>query len=330
MRRRLLKIKICASIVFNVLLIASCNNSSSYKQNDSSEIDYFDTITNSEFNWWMNRYFKDFISYPKDGEEFCRKFYLQDSINGFDFISSWCSYSGNDKDYLKHNLSNYQQYNQLLNKYLYEAYHYKGAFFTPINSYLIPYLTKVDWQYIYQYRSYITFSTDDDKLMMKNAADHLIFKGENYFNTLPRYMNDKHSLSEIYLHINLDIRRIGELNTLRQTYAYTADSIRIELQPEFIEVDDKGKVLEISSWMQKKINTIIKNNYSTSVFNDKKTRIKYYILQYKKSGEMTDFFTGESAPTVITNNKELKDYLNSIFSTNSRISFIQFSAFTIS
>lgn len=323
------RIKLYMSLLV-VIMMTACNNSSSYKQNYSSEIAYFDTITNSEFNGWMNRYFKDFISYPKNGEEFCRKFYLQDSINGFDFISSWCSYSGNDKDYLKHNLSNYQQYNQLLNKYLYEAYHYKGAFFTPINSYLIPYLTKVDWQYIYQYRSYITFSTEDDKLMMKNAADHLIFKGENYFNTLPRYMNDKHSLSEIYLHINLDIRRIGELNTLRQTYAYTADSIRIELQPEFIEVDDKGKVLEISSWMQKKINTIIKNNYSTSVFNDKKTRIKYYILQYKKSGEMTDFFTGESAPTVITNNKELKDYLNSIFSTNSRISFIQFSAFTIS
>ena len=311
-----------------VIMMTACNNSSSYKQNYSSEIAYFDTITNSEFNGWMNRYFKDFISYPKNGEEFCRKFYLQDSINGFDFISSWCSYSGNDKDYLKHNLSNYQQYNQLLNKYLYEAYHYKGAFFTPINSYLIPYLTKVDWQYIYQYRSYITFSTEDDKLMMKNAADHLIFKGENYFNTLPRYMNDKHSLSEIYLHINLDIRRIGELNTLRQTYAYTADSIRIELQPEFIEVDDK--VLDISSWMQKKINTIIKNNYSTSVFNDKKTRIKYYILQYKKSGEMIDFFTGESAPAVIINNKELKDYLNSIISMNSKISFIQFSAFTIS
>lgn len=323
------RIKLYMSLLV-VIMMTACNNSSSYKQNYSSEIAYFDTITNSEFNGWMNIYFKDFISYPKNGEEFCRKFYLQDSINGFDFISSWCSYSGNDKDYLKHNLSNYQQYNQLLNKYLYEAYHYKGAFFTPINSYLIPYLTKVDWQYIYQYRSYITFSTEDDKLMMKNAADHLIFKGENYFNTLPRYMNDKHSLSEIYLHINLDIRRIGELNTLRQTYAYTADSIRIELQPEFIEVDDKGKVLEISSWMQKKINTIIKNNYSTSVFNDKKTRIKYYILQYKKSGEMTDFFTGESAPTVITNNKELKDYLNSIFSTNSRISFIQFSAFTIS
>lgn len=323
------RIKLYMSLLV-VIMMTACNNSSSYKQNYSSEIAYFDTITNSEFNGWMNRYFKDFISYPKNGEEFCRKFYLQDSINGFDFISSWCSYSGNDKDYLKHNLSNYQQYNQLLNKYLYEAYHYKGAFFTPINSYLIPYLTKVDWQYIYQYRSYITFSTEDDKLMMKNAADHLIFKGENYFNTLPRYMNDKHSLSEIYLHINLDIRRIGKLNTLRQTYAYTADSIRIELQPEFIEVDDKGKVLEISSWMQKKINTIIKNNYSTSVFNDKKTRIKYYILQYKKSGEMTDFFTGESAPTVITNNKELKDYLNSIFSTNSRISFIQFSAFTIS
>jgi hypothetical protein len=329
MRRRLLKIKICASIVFNVLLIASCNNSSSYKQNDSSEIDYFDTITNSEFNWWMNRYFKDFISYPKDGEEFCRKFYLQDSINGFDFISSWCSYSGNDKDYLKHNLSNYQQYNQLLNKYLYEAYHYKGAFFTPINSYLIPYLTKVDWQYIYQYRSYITFSTDDDKLMMKNAADHLVFKGENYFNTLPRYMNDKHSLPEIYLHKNLDIRRIGELNTLRQTYVYTADSIRIELKPEFIEVDDKGKVLEISSWMQKKISTIIKDNYSTSVLNDKKSFPKYYILRYKKSGEMTDFFTGEPAPAIIINNKELKDYLDSIISMNSKISFVQFSAFTI-
>ena len=323
------RIKLYMSLLV-VIMMTACNNSSSYKQNYSSEIAYFDTITNSEFNGWMNRYFKDFISYPKDGEEFCRKFYLQDSINGFDFISSWCSYSGNDKDYLKHNLSNYQQYNQLLNKYLYEAYHYKGAFFTPINSYLIPYLTKVDWQYIYQYRSYITFSTEDDKLMMKNAADHLIFKGENYFNTLPRFMNDKHSLPEIYLHKNLDIRRIGELNTLRQTYAYTADSIRIELKPEFIEVDDKGKVLEISSWMQKKINTIIKNNYSTSVFNDKKTRIKYYILQYKKSGEMTDFFTGESAPTVITNNKELKDYLNSIFSTNSRISFVQFSAFTIS
>ncbi|MBR6893244.1 MAG: hypothetical protein IKN15_08420 [Bacteroidaceae bacterium] len=323
------RIKLYMSLLV-VIMMTACNNSSSYKQNYSSEIAYFDTITNSEFNGWMNRYFKDFISYPKNGEEFCRKFYLQDSINGFDFISSWCSYSGNDKDYLKHNLSNYQQYNQLLNKYLYEAYHYKGAFFTPINSYLIPYLTKVDWQYIYQYRSYITFSTEDDKLMMKNAADHLIFKGENYFNTLPRYMNDKHSLSEIYLHINLDIRRIGELNTLRQTYAYTADSIRIELQPEFIEVDDKGKVLEISSWMQKKINTIIKNNYSTSVFNDKKTRIKYYILQYKKSGEMTDFFTGESAPTVITNNKELKDYLNSIFPMNSKISFVQFSAFTIS
>lgn len=323
------RIKLYMSLLV-VIMMTACNNSSSYKQNYSSEIAYFDTITNSEFNGWMNIYFKDFISYPKNGEEFCRKFYLQDSINGFDFISSWCSYSGNDKDYLKHNLSNYQQYNQLLNKYLYEAYHYKGAFFTPINSYLIPYLTKVDWQYIYQYRSYITFSTEDDKLMMKNAADHLIFKGENYFNTLPRYMNDKHSLSEIYLHINLDIRRIGELNTLCQTYAYTADSIRIELKPEFIEVDDKGKVLEISSWMQKKINTIIKNNYSTSVFNDKKTRIKYYILQYKKSGEMTNFFTGESAPTVITNNKELEDYLNSIFSTNSRISFIQFSAFTIS
>ena len=323
------RIKLYMSLLV-VIMMTACNNSSSYKQNYSSEIAYFDTITNSEFNGWMNRYFKDFISYPKNGEEFCRKFYLQDSINGFDFISSWCSYSGNDKDYLKHNLSNYQQYNQLLNKYLYEAYHYKGAFFTPINSYLIPYLTKVDWQYIYQYRSYITFSTEDDKLMMKNAADHLIFKGENYFNTLPRFMNDKHSLPEIYLHKNLDIRRIGELNTLRQTYAYTADSIRIELKPEFIEVDDKGKVLEISSWMQKKINTIIKNNYSTSVFNDKKTRIKYYILQYKKSGEMTDFFTGESAPTVITNNKELKDYLNSIFSTNSRISFVQFSAFTIS
>ena len=246
------RIKLYMSLLV-VIMMTACNNSSSYKQNYSSEIAYFDTITNSEFNGWMNRYFKDFISYPKNGEEFCRKFYLQDSINGFDFISSWCSYSGNDKDYLKHNLSNYQQYNQLLNKYLYEAYHYKGAFFTPINSYLIPYLTKVDWQYIYQYRSYITFSTEDDKLMMKNAADHLIFKGENYFNTLPRYMNDKHSLSEIYLHINLDIRRIGELNTLRQTYAYTADSIRIELQPEFIEVDDK--VLDISSWMQKKINT---------------------------------------------------------------------------
>ena len=321
------RIKLYMSLLV-VIMMTACNNSSSYKQNYSSEIAYFDTITNSEFNGWMNRYFKDFISYPKNGEEFCRKFYLQDSINGFDFISSWCSYSGNDKDYLKHNLSNYQQYNQLLNKYLYEAYHYKGAFFTPINSYLIPYLTKVDWQYIYQYRSYITFSTEDDKLMMKNAADHLIFKGENYFNTLPRYMNDKHSLSEIYLHINLDIRRIGELNTLRQTYAYTADSIRIELQPEFIEVDDK--VLDISSWMQKKINTIIKNNYSTSVFNDKKTRIKYYILQYKKSGEMTDFFTGEPAPAVIINNKELKDYLNSIFPMNSKISFIQFSAFTIS
>ncbi len=321
------RIKLYMSLLV-VIMMTACNNSSSYKQNYSSEIAYFDTITNSEFNGWMNRYFKDFISYPKNGEEFCRKFYLQDSINGFDFISSWCSYSGNDKDYLKHNLSNYQQYNQLLNKYLYEAYHYKGAFFTPINSYLIPYLTKVDWQYIYQYRSYITFSTEDDKLMMKNAADHLIFKGENYFNTLPRYMNDKHSLSEIYLHINLDIRRIGELNTLRQTYAYTADSIRIELQPEFIEVDDK--VLDISSWMQKKINTIIKNNYSTSVFNDKKTRIKYYILQYKKSGEMIDFFTGESAPAVIINNKELKDYLNSIISMNSKISFIQFSAFTIS
>lgn len=321
------RIKLYMSLLV-VIMMTACNNSSSYKQNYSSEIAYFDTITNSEFNGWMNRYFKDFISYPKNGEEFCRKFYLQDSINGFDFISSWCSYSENDKDYLKHNLSNYQQYNQLLNKYLYEAYHYKGAFFTPINSYLIPYLTKVDWQYIYQYRSYITFSTEDDKLMMKNAADHLIFKGENYFNTLPRYMNDKHSLSEIYLHINLDIRRIGELNTLRQTYAYTADSIRIELQPEFIEVDDK--VLDISSWMQKKINTIIKNNYSASVFNDIKTRIKYYILQYKKSGEMIDFFTGESAPAVIINNKELKDYLNSIISMNSKISFIQFSAFTIS
>ena len=321
------RIKLYMSLLV-VIMMTACNNSSSYKQNYSSEIAYFDTITNSEFNGWMNRYFKDFISYPKDGEEFCRKFYLQDSINGFQFISFWCSESGNDKDYLKHDLSNYQQYNQLLDKYLYEAYHYKGAFFTPINSYLIPYLTKVDWQYIYQYRSYITFSTEDDKLMMKNAADHLIFKGENYFNTLPRYMNDKHSLPEIYLHINLDIRRIGELNTLRQTYAYTADSIRIELQPEFIEVDDK--VLDISSWMQKKINTIIKNNYSTSVFNDKKTRIKYYILQYKKSGEMIDFFTGESAPAVIINNKELKDYLNSIISMNSKISFIQFSAFTIS
>ena len=329
MRRRLLKIELCAAIVFNVLLIASCNNASSYKQNDSLEIAYFDTITNSQFDSWMNSYFKDFISYPKNGEEFCRKFYLQDSINGFEFISQWCSYSRNDKDYMKHDLSNYQQYNQLLDKYFDDAYHNKGAFFTPINSYLIPYLTKFDWQYIYQYRSYITFSTEDDKLMMKNAADHLVFKGENYFNTLPRYMNDKHSIPEIYLHKNLDIRRMGDLDILRQTYAYTADSIRIELQPVFIE-DDKGKVLDISSWMQKKISTIIKDNYSTSVLNDKKAFPKYYILQYKKSGEMTDFFTGEAAPAVIINNKELKDYLNSIISKNSRISFVQFSAFTIS
>lgn len=87
--------------------------------------------------------------------------------------------------------------------------------------------------------------------------------------------------------------------------------------------------LNIAYKFQKKINELIASKYPKSIIDNDNIRPKRYILQYKKTGEMTDFFTGKSAPAGIANNTELKSYLDYLVSLNPRIAFVQFEAFTL-
>jgi len=290
-----------------------------------------DTITDSDFDGLMQRYFREHLSYPKTGEEFCRKYYMKDKLNGYDYLMSTCDYAGDREDFVHPHLLTYQQYNELMDKLyedIYQQYQnplhpYYGLF---MNNYSLPFILKPDWQYIYRSQSDITFSIEGDKLLMKNAADGRIFATENYLYTLPRYIEDMHG-------IPFDVRRITNLNELRQTYAYTSDSIQIELL-QFYEYEDMTKEdiaykIHIAYRIQKNINQIILNIYNKSISNSANIQSKKCILHYKKSGEMTDFFTGDPAPIVFARNKELTSYLEHLMSLNPRIAFIQFEAFEI-
>lgn len=289
-----------------------------------------DTITDSDFDGLMQRYFREHLSYPKTGEEFCRKYYMKDKLNGYDYLMSTCDYAGDREDFVHPHLLTYQQYNELMDKLyedIYQQYQnplhpYYGLF---MNNYSLPFILKPDWQYIYRSQSDITFSIEGDKLLMKNAADGRIFATENYLYTLPRYIEDMHG-------IPFDVRRITNLNELRQTYAYTSDSIQIELL-QFYEYDDMNEEdiaykIHIAYRIQKNINRLILK-YNKSISNSVNIQSKKYILHYKKSGEMTDFFTGAPAPIIFVRNKELTSYLEHLMSLNPRIAFIQFEAFEI-
>lgn len=290
-----------------------------------------DTLTDSDFDGLMHRYFREHLSYPKTGEEFCKKYYLKDLLNGYDYLMSTCDYAGHRKDFVHPHLLTYQQYNELMDK-LYEDIYKK--YLDPLHPYYglladnhsLPFILIPDWQYIYRNQSAITFSTKGDKLLMKNAADGRIFATENYLYTLPRYVEDTHS-------IPFDVKRITNLNELRQTNAYTADSTQIELL-QFYKYDKMNEEeivykLNIAYKFQKKINKLIASKYPKSIIDNDNIRPKRYILQYKKTGEMTDFFTGKSAPAGIANNTELKSYLDYLVSLNPRIAFVQFEAFTL-
>lgn len=57
-----------------VVLLLSCNNS-------PKEFDNIDALSNVMADYYLNH-----LTYPIDGEQFCYKFYRQDSISGFKFI----------------------------------------------------------------------------------------------------------------------------------------------------------------------------------------------------------------------------------------------------
>lgn len=290
-----------------------------------------DTLTDSDFDGLMHRYFREHFSYPKTGEEFCRKYYLKDQLNGYGYLMSTCEFAGHRNDFVHPHLLTYQQYNELMDRLYEDIYQREQDPLHPyyrllMDNYTLPFILKLDWQYIYRNQSTITFSTEGDKLLMKNAADGRIFATENYLYTLPRYMKYRHS-------IPFDVKRITDLDELRQTYAYTSDSTQIELlqfyQYSKMKEEEVVYKLNIAYKFQKKIKQLIANKYPQSVWENDNLHPKSYILQYKKSGEMTDFFTGKPAPAVITNNTELKSYLDYLISLNPRIAFVQFEAFTL-
>lgn len=312
-----------------------------------------DTLLDRDFDRLMQRYITDNLSYPKDGEDFCRHFFMVDSLNNYHYLYSyWDEYM---EPYLTRPVSpDYHEYNILLDKLLTKNNKRVYTAQNPLckilsENFELPYIRIIDWRYIYRHRSNISFKENGCDLLMHNTDDGCIYKTDNIVtfsqlfteksakknidevisrrfavtieddSTIIPWPNSKYTFSDADMVKSDVIMWMNEIKKFGVVNVYTSDSIRIDLYKVYHDFN-------LSASLQHEINRLELGKYALESSSSQNT-IGRLILCFHKDGKVTDFFTGQPAPEIYAENEDLKNYMNKLISVNPNISFVIFKAY---
>lgn len=197
------------------------------------------TIPNNDCAIMMAEYYVNHLKYPKTGEEFCKMFYLSDSINEFSRING---FSDDEEQVRQYDFDGYNSSMRSRLVTLWKA----GLISTPMV-----------WTYIYDNRENIVFSENDSSIIIKNNKNNRVNIVKNY-----------HKLAEnIFLHQSdmsqydpFDLRLVWKSCDL---YFYTKDSVCVE------------KSTEETAGINKRLHDIIGSLISTKKNNPRVHILRY-------------------------------------------------------
>lgn len=270
-------------------LVAFVGTSCSLKRakNEPKRISYGErTDLNSE----MDRFFLNNLRYPRGTRDYCRRFYLQDSLNNFKFARRL-----SNKPNVRFN--SYEEYNEFMDSvYSEDIKCHQG----------VPYFS---WPRFYRNQRDNDIYCKDGKVFADIEDTDSICYSYDIRNAMHEYYFCEKTEDDFE---DERFRTIMKLTCVR---AYSKDSLYVDL-PKSVFNDGKA-YHDMRLIVDSVILQINKRNPDAKLF--------HYAIRYHKNGKFESADKEwDSLPTEITSNKNLIHYMDSCVRIDKRVDFIQF------
>ena len=278
--------KIYYLLVLLVIVGASCSDKR--KKNEVKRISYGER---SDLNSEMDRFFLNNLRYPRGTRDFCRRFYLQDSLNNFKFARGY-------SERPDVSFSSYGEYNDFMNSVysIYIKYQY----------FMVWYFS---WPRFYRNQRDNDIYCKDGKVFADIEDTDSIYYSYDIRNAMHDYYFRKKTEDDFHAGTFSTIMKLTGVR------AYSKDSLFVDLPKS---VFDEGKAYhDMRLIVDSVILQINKRNPDAKTF--------HYAIRYHKNGKFESADKEwDSLPAEITSNKNLIHYMDSCVRIDKRVDFIQF------
>ncbi len=279
--------KIYYLLVLLVIVCTSCSDKR--KKNEVKGISHRES---SDLRGEMEAFFLDNLRYPRGTRDYCRRIYLQDSLNNFKFARR-LSYKPNVR------FNSYEEYNEFMDSVYSEyikCYQWVG----------VPYFS---WPRFYRNQRDNDIYCKDGKVFADIEDTDSICYSYDIRNAMHEYYFCEKTEDDF------EDERFRTIMKLTGVRAYSKDSLFVDLPKS---VFDEGKAYhDMRLIVDSVILQINKRNPDAKSF--------HYAIRYHKNGKFESADKEwDSLPTEITSNKNLIHYMDSCVRIDKRVDFIQF------
>lgn len=266
-----------------IVLLTSCNvnNSSGTIHEDGS------------FELMMYGFYNAHLRYPRSTNDYCRMFYLHDSINDFKF-ARWHSDSTTIR------FESYDDYNRYLDSvYTSHSDDHLG---------MVPYFT---WQLFYKNRSEDDMEYKNGKLFFYNKDDGCTYCVNSYVPIVHDWLIKRRTLDAIY-----------EFSTEEQKLMDDYLCVKLCTKDSLV-IDFPDSVFNKYECYNKLSDIVDSATINVQEFNSNDSIICYSI-RYNCNGKIESAEKENILPKEISNNQQLIQYMDSCVHIDKRIGFLQF------
>ena len=237
----------------------------------------------------MDGYYRENLRYPESAEEYCKRKYMVDSINGFPFISEIISVPEEE--------ITFEKYCTLMR----QACKRKDA----------PYIADF-WHYLYANSDHLSFETTESSVMLYDKKNKRKYVTRNFEIPIRRFYEGKEDYDRIR-----DARIISNMGTFAELSFYTRDSLNVTYYLN--QHQDYDSLVENLSEVEKKISgNSIHDGY----------QLNRYFLVYDKNGMISNYISDIPVPESYKNSTSLKGLFNAYMKNHQDVQFVKFYAYT--